>query len=64
MFITRKRYEAELAKAKEEGFNKAMEQQAMNESFRYINDRIDRLIEKMDKPKTVHGFGIGVIPGA
>lgn len=57
MIITRKRYEAELEKAREEGYCRAMERREREESIRFIHERIDRLIEKIEQPKAVPGFG-------
>ena len=64
MFISRKRYEAELAEARNEGWNKAMEQRNMDENFRHIHERIDRLADMINRPITVPGFAKDVIPGA
>ena len=64
MFISRKRYEMELAKAREEGFCKAMEQRNMDENFMRIHERIDSLEKIINKPVTVPGFGKDVTPGA
>ena len=65
MFITRKRYEAELEKARESGFNQAMERRNTDDQFRYIHERLDRLSENFDRladkinqPKRV-GFEMG-----
>ena len=58
MFITRKRYEKELNKARESGFNQAMEQRYMDDRFREIHERIDRLADKISQPKPV-GFETG-----
>ncbi len=64
MFITRKRYEQELYKARREGFEEAMKERHQEESFRYIHERIDRLADMINKPVTVPGFGKDVTPGA
>ena len=61
MFITRKRYEEELEKARESGFNQAMELRARDDQFKYIHERIDSIakeVEKITKPKPV-GFETG-----
>lgn len=60
MFISRKRYEAELKKAREEGREDAMKQHWEEERIREIHKRIGRLWEKIDQPKAVPGFSDGV----
>ena len=64
MFISRKRYEEELNKAREEGWNRAMERRNTDEQFRAIHERISSLADKINKPVTVPGFGNDVSPGA
>ena len=64
MFISRKRFEEELNKARESGFNQAMEQRYMDDRFREISERIDRLADTINKPITVPGFWKDVTPGA
>ena len=62
MLISSKRYEEELEKARMEGWNKAMEQRNIDDSFRMIHERLDTVlveIEKMKQSKTVAGFGSG-----
>ena len=60
MFITRKRFEEELKKARESGFNQAMEQFNLDDRFSRIEDDICRLaseVEKLTYGKPVAGFG-------
>lgn len=64
MFISRKRYEAELEKARREGFEQASKERYYDESFRLIHERIDRLSDMINKPITVPGFGNEVTPRA
>lgn len=64
MFISRKRYEAELEKARREGYEQASKERYYDESFRTIHERIDRLVDMINKPITVPGFGKDVSPGA
>lgn len=64
MLISRKRYEAELEKARESGFNQAMEIRNTDERFRYLHERLDRIENMINKPKTVQGFGDEVTPNA
>ena len=47
MFITRKRYEAELEKARKEGAEKVWQERHNNDRFAEIHQRIDRLCEGM-----------------
>ena len=58
MFITRKRFERELEKAREEGYCQAMEQRNRDENFRCIHERIDRLENMINKPNPI-GFEQG-----
>lgn len=58
MFISRKRFEEELNKAREEGWNSAMERRNMDERFREIHERIDRLADMSNKPNPI-GFKEG-----
>ena len=58
MFISKKRFEEELNKAREEGWNRAMNQRNMDDQFRSIHERIDRLEDMINKPKSV-GFETG-----
>ena len=58
MFITRKRFEEELEKAHEEGYCKAMAQRNVDDQFRNIHERIDRLADMINKPNPV-GFETG-----
>ena len=57
MFISRKRYEAELEKARREGYEQASKERYYDESFRMIHEQIDRLADMINKPVTVPGFG-------
>lgn len=60
MFITRKRFEEELEKARESGFNQAMEQVHEDDRFRKIENEICRLaaeIGQISHGKPVAGFG-------
>ena len=47
MFISRKRFEAELEKARNEVAEKIWKDQCQNERFAEMNQRIDRLCECM-----------------
>jgi hypothetical protein len=58
MIISRKRYEAELEKARREGFEQAMKERYQEESFRTIHERINRLENMINKPNPV-GFETG-----
>lgn len=58
MFISRKKFEAELEKAYRNGFDQAMDRRNMDDQFRSINERIDRLADMINKPKPV-GFETG-----
>ena len=58
MIISRKRYEAELEKARESGFNQAMELRNTEERFRYVHERLDRFENMINKPNTI-GFEQG-----
>lgn len=62
MFITKKRYEEELEKARQNGFDEgykdALKHQYEQERFREIHQRIDRLAERIEKPNTI-GFTDG-----
>lgn len=65
MFISKKKYEAELEKARREGYEQASKERYYDESFRMIHERIDRLAEKVENlavvinmPKPV-GFETG-----
>lgn len=61
MIISRKRYETELEKARESGFNQAMELRNRDDQFRYVHERIDTIqkeVEKITQPKPV-GFETG-----
>lgn len=58
MLISRKRYEAELEKARESGFNQAMDLRNRDEQFRYVHERLDRIENMINEPKKV-GFETG-----
>ena len=61
MFISKKRFEEELEKARQSGFNQAMERKSLDDQFRYIHERIDTItkeVEKINQPKPV-GFETG-----
>lgn len=58
MFISRKRYEAELEKARREGYEQASKERYYDESFRVIHERIDRLADMINKPNPI-GFDKG-----
>ena len=58
MFITKKRYEEELEKARQKGFEEAEKRYWEGERFREIHQRIDRLAELVEKPRTI-GFTEG-----
>ena len=58
MFISRKRFEEELNKAREEGWNRAMNQRNMDDQFRSIHERIDSLEVVINKPNSI-GFEKG-----
>lgn len=58
MFITKKRYEEELEKARLKGFEEAEKRYWEEERIRVIYERIDSLAEKVDKTKPI-GFTDG-----
>ena len=58
MLISRKRFERELEKAREEGYCKAIERHSIDENFRCIHERIDRLADMINKPNPI-GFEQG-----
>ena len=58
MFITKKKYEKELEKARRKGYEEATKDKYLEDNFRAVHDRIDRLIEKIKKPNTI-GFTDG-----
>jgi hypothetical protein len=58
MLISRKRFEAELKKARDEGFHKAAEQRWMDDRFREVRERIARLEDAIALPNTI-GFKEG-----
>ena len=58
MLISRKRYEEELNKAWEEGWNMAMEQRNTEDQFRCVHERIDHLENMINKPNQI-GFEKG-----
>ena len=58
MLISHKRYEAELEKARREGYEQASKERYYDESFRVIHERIDRLENMITKPNTI-GFEQG-----
>ena len=43
MFITKKRFQEEIAKAKKEAEEEVYRRQEMNDSFRWVHERIDHL---------------------
>ena len=64
MFITRKRFEEKLEKARQEGYEQAQKDRYYDESLRHIHERIDRLADMINKPKAVPGFSGEVKPNA
>lgn len=58
MFISKKRYEEELEKARMKGFEEATKQFCEEERFRDLHRRIDNLADRIEKPKTI-GFTDG-----
>ena len=49
MFISKKRFQEELLKEREQAFNEAMKRQDEENRLRYLHERIDRLEKRVYK---------------
>lgn len=49
MFISRKRYEAELEKARREGAEKVYQDQSMDRHFTEVHQRIDQIARRLEE---------------
>lgn len=64
MFISRKKYEEALAEARKEGAEKAWEQFHANETTNALHQRIDNILERLDRlePKPVDPVRTNDVP--